>query len=696
MSPEEEVQIYAQMLDEDSKFGYWNERDYEDALRLEQELQDKQVRIQAYETAAKTAEKQKYAALAASRGEDTETTTTPSSTAVEGEAGTEGEATAGTAAAAAAPSSGGKPQLALEDDYDLWFEKNYDLLQMAESDLIGIHGDQEFDTEEERKEYWEKYNTVGDAKYINGHTVGMGVDMNTGHETRYSMVKFEKPNPDSAKEPKPNLPRNRLRPDEAFLESHTRFLYLSGLPDMLDVDGEPADLSNPVNFNLLRTELARLAGTDSTDHVYPATPSSGYIGFADSEGLAAAIVQGPTETHLKSPPVLAQYVAQEQKDEILQAKIQAFVQDAAATLVVSNLPRHHSPASLLRSLFPAGTAVGDAYSNVGPDDILFLSGKRALLRFPSQQEAASALGSKLLEDQLQEMGSAYTVRYQRARRNMVHAGFRGPVNHQEVRQRGQKLIVDGDMPTKKFFISHADTLMAWNLDPTVTKLEISQLVQPYCAMRRDIEGSIEFVTCEDYRPTGQAYIGFDIAGEAEAALEALGHKIQLADRTVHLHRVGIRQVPYRYYRGPDTRPDRPIEELLRDLDGWEQHVDPADVKLLEEAGIPKWVIDDSLRIIRYKNETFGPLDGARRKEALEPGMKAGQQYKEIVQLFIETLKECLPTPEDPGFMYEALHLPDQEIDLSIFDREKERQKKLDAHRVAHGGAAKVVSQKSLN
>jgi len=56
-----------------------------------------------------------------------------------------------------------------------------------------------------------------------------------------------------------------------------------------------------------------------------------------------------------------------------------------------------------------------------------------------------------------------------------------------------------------------------------------------------------------------------------------------------------------------------------------------------------------------------------RSEALKPETSPGQLYEELVVLYIQTLKECVATPDNVGPMYEALHMPNEPIDLSIFD-----------------------------
>jgi hypothetical protein len=52
----------------------------------------------------------------------------------------------------------------------------------------------------------------------------------------------------------------------------------------------------------------------------------------------------------------------------------------------------------------------------------------------------------------------------------------------------------------------------------------------------------------------------------------------------------------------------------------------------------------------------------------------GQQYKELVQMYVATLKECVATPDNVGRMFTAMHYPDEPLDMEIFELEEDRQK----------------------
>jgi hypothetical protein len=263
---------------------------------------------------------------------------------------------------------------------------------------------------------------------------------------------------------------------------------------------------------------------------------------------------------------------------------------------------------------------------------------------------------------------------------LVHAGFTGPVKDDEVRVMGPRLIVDGDMPPKDFFQSHPRCIHVRNLDPLVSTPEmLTDLFQPFSELPRKIT-SIEQVTCEAGLPTDRAYVGFDLPGEAEACIEKCKGMIRVGDRKILMRLVDDRVVPQTPMYRAEKRPARSAEELWDDLNNWEKHVDPSDVEYLEAHGVSKVVLDEALRRIRRENPTFGPLDQAVRSEAIEPDTAPGDLYKEIVQLYIKTLKDCIATPVNVGATYEMLHMPGEDIDLSIFEEWEKKKAEIEKAR----------------
>jgi len=492
----------------------------------------------------------------------------------------------------------------------------------------------------------------------------------TNHPAEYAKTEYLNEHADSRREPKPYFGKDRLNPPLTFVERYSRFLYVSGLPPLF-VHEELGNLENTVHSKMMQKTIGELAGVDSSQ-VFPASITSGFVGFHSPKELAFVLEKGPSEKVRMGEPRLSKYQPSEHEPEFTKLKPECIVQ-------LSQFCPGHSSASLLQELFPEGTEVKTIYGDVKPEDIYFLSPSTALIRFSSEEEANSAVESMMIQDRLQELGK-FPVRFFRARRELVHIGFGGSANLNERRRQGPRLILDTEMPPKNFYISHANTIHVKNLDVSTTKEEISKAFQPFCEMRRDIKNSVELLLCEGGLPTGEAYVGFDLPGEAEACIKAGSGRIDIGNRLAVMRLVKDRKVPNRPELAPQKRLARSEEELLEDLHGWERYVDPADIKLLEEGGVPRSFLNEALRGIRYTNPTFGSLDLAIRSEAIQPDLAAGELYKNLVQEYVATLIECLSTRDDVGEPYKSLHFPDEPIDLSIFDAEEKRQKELEERR----------------
>jgi hypothetical protein len=484
------------------------------------------------------------------------------------------------------------------------------------------------------------------------------------HGTQYAELRYDNPHPTSQREPIPDLPKNRVNPSKEFVEEHSRFLYVWGLPPVM-VGGQAGDFENPIHRHEIQKTIANLFDVDS-EHVSPASLTSGFIGLHFREDQVFALQVGPNSEVLERPVVIAKYQPSEQD--------WTFCQEAAPNSIVmlNNLPEGSTAAALARNLFPPGTDVAEVYG-LTTDNIRMVSPTSALVRFGSADMAESAVSSSMVQQRLEEVGQ-HRVRFAKARRELVFTGKHGgPDRTDRLRELGPRLIVDGDMPTKQFYLSHADTVHLRNLDPSVTKQQIADFFQPYCSSKRDLTGSVEFVTCRGGLKTTKAYVGFDELGEMEAVMAAFrGGRMQgLGENGVIFKSVkDINRI------SREKRSARSSEELLDSLDNWEQYADPEDVQYLIENGIAKEALDEALRAIRYHNPTFASLDQAMRAETLQPEFESGGFYAELVRRYIATLKECVATPENPGEIYTNLFLPDEEIDTEIFDREPKRQEEL--------------------
>jgi len=502
---------------------------------------------------------------------------------------------------------------------------------------------------------------------LKGPTMEDFVKSMAEHPTKFGQLQFIAPHPESTREPIPDLPKGRRNPPLEFVESHTRFLYVWGLPPLLSVDEQPGDLENPLHALELQKTAAALFDV-SPESVYPASISSAFIGFKEIKDHRFACIVGPIEKFVESPvQILAYSPAEGDKTSFDESEMDRVV-------VLDNLPSGLTPSALAKTLFPPGTDAGDlVYGGLTPDDFVMMSPHKAALRLETKEHAENAIKSEIVEQRLKDFGK-HTIRYSKARRELVYTGKLAGVARDLERTPGPRLIVDGDMPKKNFYLSHAEAIYLRNLDPDVTKEDIANYFQPYCALPRDVEGSVEFITCHQGLPTGRAYVGFDELGEASAAMEANNRIEGLGHNTVVMKKVrDSRKIPR------EQRPARSDTELTDSLDNWEQYIDPKDLAELIEHGISKEALDEQLRSIRYHNPTFSGLDQAIPSESMDH-QDSGYMYKELVQEYVETLKECLSTPENPGPVYESLFYPDEELDLEIFENEPARQEKLKKER----------------
>jgi len=472
------------------------------------------------------------------------------------------------------------------------------------------------------------------------------------HPTAVASITDEAPHPQSLREPVPHF---RKQPPAEFVHAHQRFLFVSGLP----LSAHHSDLENPVHRQALQERVAQLVGNVDSSSVAVTEPDCAFVGFPSPRAVWQAL-QGPKDAVLQVP------VEASMPTDLEHPFVKAA--DADTVIELQNIPVGSTAKSLLNTLFPLNTEVYTAYGEgLTTDSVCFLTKHSCLLRFSSAEQAQSALDSHIFEDRLSALGR-HVVHFFRARReNRI-------INKDLKRRLGDRIMVDCDVPTPKFFRSHAAVVRIERLEKTATKAELTAQFQPFCSAFRDEQGSIEFVKDHAGKFMGEAYIGFDAPGEAERARKSLN-----GSRT--MRKVKDVKVPNRPdIAPPEPRLERSEAELLDDLNNWERFVDAADLEKIYATGVKKIVLDETLRNLRYKNVTFGPFDQAVRSEALHPETQSGDMYKEVVQDYISTLIECLPTRENPGLLYEALHLPEEEVDLGVFEAEEERQIEIERKR----------------
>lgn len=497
---------------------------------------------------------------------------------------------------------------------------------------------------------------------LSGPTMYDFVESMMHHPSKFGEVRWEAPNEERDREPFAKIPPNRRNPPPEFVKAHKRFIYVWGLPSLV-TNGEVADLENPMHC----LEIQKVVGNSfdvPIEHVSVASPTSAFVGFPTIDDQKFAVAVGPRTRIINSPTIISRYDPSE--------NAALANENPNALILLDNLPLGMNPFLLAESLFPFGTEVGEIYGGLSADRITFISPNSAVIAMQSADLADHAVTSALVKERLVEIGQ-HRIRYNKARRELVLTGTHGgPDGTDLLRKLGPRLIVDGDMPTKEFFTTHASTIFLRDLDPSVTKQDISDYFQPFCSIPRDVNGSTEFVTCREGLPTGRAFVGFDELGEAEAALEALsegkGRLPGLGPSVVIADLVKERLDKDRRLK----RSARSEEELLDSLNNWQQYVDPADLQYLMENDISVEALNETFRAIRYHNDTFASMDQAMRNETINPEKEAGGMFKELVQTYIETLKECVATPENPGPIYKSIHFPSQPIGTEDFDTERQR------------------------
>jgi hypothetical protein len=755
MIHQDAILAYAKALELDMDFGYWNEMDYDYLLGTDSDKT--QSEMDELDKFAKEELKKKEALAELLREAQLESSITVEndeedlSKLVDPK---EGSGTPNSSGGKVTTDETAEPEISAQDkesnDFVAWFcqknsvlEYEYDPALMDANELqnlsplvrqrlqdMNINLNDTIDP-----------NDIGDNRdeLYDGHP--HMIELCSGSD---EVIHVEAPHKHELRRPKPTFRANIKQPDELFLNQYRRFAYVNNLPPIYlesnDSNLHPPkliDINNPVDRTFFQRNVANMMNIDNIDQIYPASTTSAYIGYKDAIGLATTLMNGPNydlvqQIEDKIPPPYFQALSSDVINHKFVTSANEVKPDSDKCMVqLSNLDisggTRYTSASLAKTLFSSSLSangsdfgsslvnIGEVvYGNVTADDIHFVNKTTAIIRLASAEQAASVLQSDILRKRLRGLNSRLPkidpnatfssnmnkrIEVFRARRELVHRGwntkegqYRG---EDEVLHFGNRLIVDGDMPTKDFYTSHAAVVMLTGVDATeISKLDITKLVQPYCSLQRDVEGSIQWVECNytELR-TDRVYVGFDLVGEAEAFVKATGSTTKVLyksndarRRPVDVKLLRDRQPP-NYPTPPlQRRPDRTIEEILNDMNNWEQYVDVSDIEYLEKHGISKHVLDESLRAIRYNNESFGAFDATLRTETLEPSthVTPGQQYRELVQLYVETLKECVATPENPGEMFNLLHLPNQEHDLGYFDYESNRLERIKKERIDGG------------
>ena len=496
-----------------------------------------------------------------------------------------------------------------------------------------------------------------------------------GWETDTMTFTYHTPHPESKREAKPiTFPSNRINPPSDFIQTHEAFAYVANVPHPV-VDGELGSFDDPLHRHQVAEFVADAFGVPATQ-VFCANMTSAFVGFQSSQEADEAYYKHEAKRIITSEKIDMQVYKSNEGESETDA-VKEFISGAedGAVVQINHVPAAMRPDALASILYPAVSSMN--ISNLGTSDILYTHPTTPLLRLSSAKDAQSLLHNSRAQKAL-AMLQRQILRVLPAKREVVHDKFKGPLKSFQMKKMTDKLIVEGDLPTKDFFLSHGMVLHLSYVPIGVTKKEISSQFQKYCNEQRDIEGSIQFVTSADGHPTGRAYVGFDLEAEGMVAwrdiFDNAGQQMRFGS-----HPVGpssrVRPVKeYPLLRGAKLgeRSERTQEELVASFTAWKDDIDPKDIEELESYGVTMDVLDEAFRAARHNNPTFGVEDQARMGERLRDEYAPGEHFKEFVQMYVDSLKEVGTTREDPGLKYKAMFLEDEELDLSIFDVEEER------------------------
>jgi len=206
-------------------------------------------------------------------------------------------------------------------------------------DTMGIKG---FD---EPPNHPEEYESVKPL-VLKGPTMFDFVESMMEHPVKYGQLRYVSPNSESTREPVPDFPRSRRNPPLEFVEAHSRFIYVWGIPPLLSVDEELGDLNNPVHSLELQKTAAALFDVPP-ESVYPANISSAFVGFPSRMDQRFALEFGPVQKVIKSPVNISKYTPKEGD------KISFDAKDMNSVVLLENLPAGLTPSLLASTLFPS-------------------------------------------------------------------------------------------------------------------------------------------------------------------------------------------------------------------------------------------------------------------------------------------------------------------------------------------------------
>ena len=478
--------------------------------------------------------------------------------------------------------------------------------------------------------------------------------------------KYVNPHSESKREPKPvKFPTNRYDPPAEFVEAHGAFAYVTNVPRPV-VDGELGSQGNPLHRHGVVEFVADVFSVPASN-VFCANMTSAFIGFTDAKEAAEAIVKSEGKRIIQGSKIESVVYSTDGADAATDAE-KEFVKGAASPesiVKLENVPAGMMAATIARVIHDAIV--------ISDKDVLMSSPTTALIRTSSAEAATALLDNSNLYKTLASL-QRQILRVHSARRHVIHDKFAGPARQIQMKKMTHRLIVNGDVPSKNFFLSHAKVLHLTHVPVGIGKKDISDYFQKFSSENRDVEGSIEIVKSYDGYPTGRVYVGFDLAKECDEALNeisGLGDTIVFKKAALPTRVRAVADVAMVRGSKLGARSERTQEELIASFSAWKNDVDPKDIETLELYGITIDVLEEAFMAAR-RNPSFAAEDQAREGERMREEYGPGGHFQEFVQMYIDTLKELGSTKEKPGLKYESMFLPDEDLEYSLFDDEEKR------------------------
>ena len=463
-----------------------------------------------------------------------------------------------------------------------------------------------------------------------GDTVDDFVAADMSNPTKYSYVYRPAMHIESRREPKP-FHYDRHNPSKEFLDQHKAFLYIFGLQP-------PPSQSSVADEKELLQHYAKILDED-VEHMFLSSKTSVFLGL-NAKNNAKRTLKRLHRMAVSNPISMSIYQLnddqQNEGDGTEETKntnesLQPFLSSTAdikSILQITGIQLNEEtkPQELLELYFPPNTYHSKLYENITNNDLYLLPSESTILvRLSTAKHATSLATSQSFTARMSKLNQSVIQVYP-ASREKIFDTFTGVGYNEPVYKKGDKLVVLGDMPLQPtFYSSHEAVVMVDSLPLDITKQALTQLLQPYSEMTRDANGSIQFITCPYGHPTGRAFIGFDLPGEAESFLSTefsikdhainkqLLHDKQLYRRmTRHTNKEG-RHMLIKGKRIP-PRPNRNEEEILDSLHNWEKHCDKNQLQDLVDCGVDEDHLDSVFMSARCENRSFGAFDLARQPE----------------------------------------------------------------------------------